>query len=271
MSIDLEELFRQAGSNAPVSAIDPDLVIRRGRRLRARRRAVAGTTALVAVGAIALGSTLAVGQLHARDAGPAGFATSAPTAVAPTQPTPGQPTPGQPTQEPSISGAPTPTETSSTDTAAAPTRVGLRQVSLPDPAPGFPVRRAPDSVERMPVGPTPGQYWVKTFLLASAPAAEVTDAAGNVSGTPSGPEVTMFVGGMPEAKPGPDHTIAGRPVVVRPAVAGVTGYLTTGSEKGTSTTTLYFTRGDLSVEVIGFGNVPPRALVDLGDALTGLG
>lgn len=270
MSIDLEELFRRAGSNAPASGVDPDLVVRRGRRLRARRRAVAATTGLVAVAAVALGSVVAAGALQPRAAGPAGFATSGPTAAVPSaterptsssDPTPAGPTPTGPT-----GGRTTPS-----GEAPAPTRAGLRQVSLPDPAPGFPVRRAPDSVERMAVGPTPGESWVKTFLLAAAPAVETTDAAGNVSGTPTGPEATVFVGGMPEARPGADGMIAGRPVVARPTVAGVTGYVTAGGEKGTPVSTLYFTRGLLSVEVIGFGDVPVRRLVDLGDALTGLG
>ncbi|MGN6132246.1 MAG: hypothetical protein ACTHOK_18055 [Nocardioidaceae bacterium] len=269
MSIDLEELFQQAGSHAPASGIDPDLVVRRGRRLRARRRAVAATTGLVAVGAVALGSVVAAGALQPRAAGPAGFATSAPTAAAPSAtggPTPSEPTPAAPTPT-----APTVGRTTPSGEAPAPTRAGLRQVSLPDPAPGFPVRRAPDSVERMAVGPTPGESWVKTFLLAAAPAVETTDAAGNVSGTPTGPEATVFVGGMPEASPGADGMIAGRPVVATPTVAGVTGYVTAGGEKGTPVSTLYFTRGRLSVEVVGFGDVPVRRLVDLGDALTGLG
>ena len=97
-----------------------------------------------------------------------------------------------------------------------------------------------------------------------------TDANGNTSGVPNGPEVTVFVGDFPAAKSSLGGTIKGRKVVASPTVAGVTGRVTAYTEKGTPVKTLYFSGGGFNVEVIGFGGVTTRELVDLGNAITGL-
>ena len=259
MSIDLQELFDQAGREAPASSLDGDLVVRRGRRVRARRRAVAGTTTLVGVGVVAFGSialagTLPGGGQSTSVVGPAGGDTpvTAPSDASTSTP----PTPSAPT-----------TSTPPSNQEAPP--VGLADVSLPDPAPGFPIRRVEDKLTPTSFGP--GKlYWVQTFLLARRPATVTTDANGNTSGVPNGPEVTVFVGDFPAAKTSPGGTIKGRKVVASPTVAGVTGHVTAYTEKGTPVKTLYFSGGGFNVEVIGFGGVTTRELVDLGNAITGL-
>jgi hypothetical protein len=146
-------------------------------------------------------------------------------------------------------------------------RAGLDDVTLPDPAPGFPVRRAPDNVELTDVAGR--SSWVKSFLLAARPETRETDAAGNVSGTPNGAEVTMLVGDFP-MPPTRDGTIEGHRVVATPSVAGVTGQVTSWDEKGAAISELYFQKGGFTVEVIGFRDVTTGQLVDLGEALTGL-
>ena len=93
-------------------------------------------------------------------------------------------------------------------------------------------------------------YYVATFGLAKTAYADVPGSPG--SQVPTGPEVTLFVGDYP------------------PSVAGVTGYVTTGADKGTPTRDLYFSSGAFLVEIHGFGGVTTAELVALGNALTGL-
>jgi hypothetical protein len=77
-------------------------------------------------------------------------------------------------------------------------------------------------------------YYVATFGLAKTAYADVPGSPG--SQVPTGPEVTLFVGDypMPSTRGG---TIAGNGIAARPSVAGVTGYVTTGADKGTPTRT----------------------------------
>jgi hypothetical protein len=258
MSIDLHDVFARAGQDGPASSLDPDLVVRQGRRLRARRRRVAASSVVLGVGVVVFGTAaVATNPPWTTEGtgtvGPAagGSATSAP--VAP----------------PTVSASAT-QETPPAGAQLRPNRAGLQSVFLPDPAPGFPVRRADDSLEQMNLGEGGAPCWVRSFLLAVRPATEVTDSEGNVSGHPNGPEVTVFVGGMAEAQPQPDGTIDGEQVVATPTVAGAQGYLTQGSEKDTPRTSLYFRSGRFQVEIHGFGAVTPGQLVDLGDAIQGL-
>ena len=62
MSIDLQDLFNEEGLGAPPAKLDTDYVIRRGRRVRARRRAAVGTTAFVGAGVVAVGTVALVGS-----------------------------------------------------------------------------------------------------------------------------------------------------------------------------------------------------------------
>jgi hypothetical protein len=272
MSIDLHDVFAHAGQDAPPSSVDADLVVHQGRRLRARRRRVAATGLLLGVGALAFASAavatnLPLGEGPGVAGGPAAEGSAAPTASASLNVPPSS-TPSASARTPSASVSSPPGPPAGTQ--LRPDRAGLQSVTLADPAPGFPVRRAADGLEQMPMGEGGATVWVRSFLLATAPAAETTDAAGNVSGTPTGPEVTVFVGALAKVRPDLDGTIDGAPLVASPAVAGVVGYLTQDAEKGTPRTTLYFSNGAFRVEIHGFGDVAQQQLVDLGNAIEGL-
>ena len=274
MSIDLHDVFAHAGKDAPPSSVDADLVVHHGRRLRARRRRVAASALVLGVGAVAFASTAVASGLpwggpSGSVVGPAAGGSAAPTATASLGvPPTGSVAPSPPSA--SVSSPPATPSVPPAGTQLRPDRAGLATVSLADPAPGFPVRRAPDGLEQMPMGPAGSTVWVRTFLLAAGPATETTDAAGNVSGTPTGPEVTVFVGALEQARPDLDGTIDGASLVASPAVAGGVGYVTEDAEKGTPRTTLYFSAGAFQVEIHGFGDVTQQQLVDLGNAIDGL-
>ncbi len=242
MSIDFKELFNEEGRHAPPSTLDTDYIVRRGRRVRARRRASVGASALLGVGVVALASVAlastvpSVGGTSA--AGPASSASSSP-AAGPT-------------------GGPTPWGAPPADLAA---------VSLPDPAPGFPVRRFPDSVQPESSGPGNQSRWVSVFRLAASPERTSTPSPGVVVSHATGPEVTMFVGAY--SKPVHLSGLKSRSLAGSPEVAGVVGHLAEYTEKGTTFRCLYFTTGKFTVEIIGAG-VTTAQFVALGSALTGL-
>jgi hypothetical protein len=259
MSIDLQHVFNEVGRQAPAHNLDAELVMRRGRRMRVRRRMAVGTTTLVGVGVVAVSSVALAGHLPGSGpvssaVGPAsGTGTSGTIASPePTAPGPGTATP---TGTPSSKGGTPPAE--------------LAAVALPDPAPGFPIRRWTDSVG-LESGP-PGQeaYWSATFGLAVTPPTTETDAAGSVSAYPTGPEVTILVNSlpMPDVRNG---KLEGHPVIATPTVAGVTGHVTSYLDKDTPVKDLYFSSGRLSIKVVGFDGVSTAELVRLGNALTGL-
>lgn len=253
MSIDLQDLFDQAGRHAPAPSLDGELIIRRGRLRRARRRVavstgIAAVTGLAVLGSVALADGLPGARPPAR-VGPAAAGSSPQVGIRTTHPTTPSGTPG---------------------TSKHGTPVGLAGVSLPDPAPGFPVRRAQDKVELTTLGHGRGTYKVATFLLAAVPETVESDAQGNESGTPNGPEVTVMVGKFPMPQREQDGEIDGHKVVTSPKVAGVTGYVTTHTEKGHPIRTLYFSNGDYTVMLSGIDGVTTAQLVDLGNALDGL-
>jgi hypothetical protein len=275
MSIDLQDLFNEEGLAAPPAKLDTDYVIRRGRRLRARRRAAVGTTAFVGVGVVAVGSAALVGNTPLGGHAPSGVGaaagpgltasasvtvtTSPPPAVTPS----GSPVPDLSAPPPALAVTPSGTPFPSGTSVAQPTPpADLAAVALANPAPGFPVRRWKDDVS--------GDYangWVAEFGLAVRPELTTTPAPGQVSGQPNGPEATIFVG----AYSTPVHLsgLKPRPVAGSPAVAGVTGHLAEYTEKGATFSVLYFSTGKFTVEIIGRG-VTTAQLVALGDALTGL-
>ena len=275
MSIDLQDLFNEEGLGAPPAKLDTDYVIRRGRRVRARRRAAVGTTAFVGVGVVAVGSVALVGSASFGGHAPSGVGAAAgsgltapasvtgvsspPPAVTPS----GSPVPDLSATPPAIavtpSGTPFPSGTSG---ARATPPADLAAVALANPAPGFPVRRWKDDVSQEP--PT---RWVAEFGLAVRPELTSTPTPGQTSGTPNGPEVTIFVG----AYTTPVHLsgLNRRPVAGSPTVAGVTGHLAEYTEKGATFSVLYFSTGKFTVEIIGSG-VTTSQLVTLGEALTGL-
>lgn len=270
MTIELQDVFNHAGRTAPVSTVDLDLAVRRGRRLRARRRAVVGTSGVLGVAlAVAGGATV----LPAPGAGPVpstGVGAQAPTgtsqAVDPTNGKLG----GVPTPAPTGGSVPTPSGASEPDKGGSPP-AALAAVSLPDPAPGFPIRRFPDDVSLTTFGASPAAQWVATFGLGLHPEVAIRDTSGKVvGGAPGGPEVTIMVGSFDLPPLTSAGTIEGHVVVSSPLVAGVTGHVTTYAEKGTPVSELYFSSGLFTVEVIGFGGVTTDQLVALGNALSGL-
>lgn len=245
MSIDLNQLFAEAGLDGPLQRLDCDYIVRRGRRARARRRATAGATAVVGAGVVVLAGTTLASNLG-------GAAT------------PGVTTPGGPSTSVSPTTSPTPSHSASLEEA-------LTAVTLPDPAPGFPYRRLPDNAPRLTTldGGTQ-RYWVRSFMLAAKPEITSTDSSGNVvGGKPTGPEITMLVGTFP-VQPDPTR-IPGQTVSSHPQVAGVTGTALKGQEKGVPTVTLFFKAGPFSVQIYGSGGATTEQLVALGNAITGLG
>jgi hypothetical protein len=141
--------------------------------------------------------------------------------------------------------------------------VGIDAVGLPDPAPGFPIRRWTDDV-----APTSGMgsanttYYVAAFGLAKYPYATLPGSPG--SQVPTGPEITILVGDFPL-----DATaVAASNANAR--VANTTGYIVSGMDKSTPTHDLYFSTGTWTVEIHGFGGVTTAELVALGNALSGI-
>jgi len=244
MSTDLQDLFDQTGHNAPPPRLDPDHVVRRGRRLRARRRVAVGATALVGAGAVAVGAGIVASAL------PAGNAPGSGTTVL----SPGGASSGVRSQP----AVPTTTPTEKAKDRNPPR--DLARVALRDPAPGFPLRRGPDTVDRHSDGFEPRPQWMATFLLGVSPP--------SAAGIPTGPEVSIVV--ARKAPPVTEGRIEGQKIVGSAQVAGVTGQVTRWTEKGTARTSLYFSTGKLSVRIYGFGGVTTEQLVALGDALTGL-
>jgi hypothetical protein len=244
MSLDLKTLFDEAGYDGPVRDVDCDYIVRRGRRARARRQALVGGTAILGAGVVAL-----VGGTLVHDASgsvPGGSASS-----------------GRPATSSSVTATPSPSQP--IGVAAQ-----LQAVTLPDPAPGFPIRRFQDSAPRQTSldGVSAPMYWVRSFLLAEKPGITTTDASGNVTGgRPTGPEVTMFVGTFP-AEWSAAHA-GGRPSS-QAAVAGVVGDVYVSTEKGVPMLVLTFQRGPFSVFIQGSGGATVDQLVALGDALNGL-
>lgn len=242
MSIDLHQLFDEAGFDGPTHRLDCDYIVRRGRRARVRRRTSAGAALAVGAGMVVLAGTTVAGNV--------GGSAS-----------PGVTTAGGP----SATALPT---TSPTPSQAAGIEPALTAVTLPDPAPGFPYRRSPDGAPRL-TTPEDGSepYWARMFMLAAKPEITTTDSNGNVGGRPTGPEITMLVGNFPVPSP---ESIAGQRVSSHPQVAGVVGTALQGQEKGVQMATLYFKSGRFCVEIFGSGGVTTEQLVALGNSLTGL-
>jgi len=67
---------------------------------------------------------------------------------------------------------------------------GLASISLPDPAPGFPVRRSPDNASNTSHA---GVYMTRIFLLAVTPGITRTLAPGVTETRPTGQEATVMV------------------------------------------------------------------------------
>jgi hypothetical protein len=264
MSTDLHELFAETGLHAPVSSVDPDAAVHRGRMLRARRRTATGA-ALLGVGAALTASVVVLSGLGAPATGgsPVGAAGGGEVSAAPTE----EPTSPSPVDEPSSASI-----TLDPGELSAAARARLMAVSLPDPAPGFPVRRWADPQRITPEGSGDGTAsWTRVWGLAERPYRQETSADGQVTEVPTGPEVTLRVGYFPMPRHGQGQGFYATETFVEDVdVAGGRGWITTTSDKGTRVRSLYLDAGDLSVVIVGMGGVSTAQLVALGDSLRGL-
>ncbi len=249
MTTDLEELFNDAGRTPPASTVNLDLAIRRGRRIRTRRRVLVGTSGLMGVGILAAGA-VTVGP-HLLSPAPSALGAGAGGQSGAVTANKGGPPVPTAVSKPVV-------DTSSKTQKYGPPPADLAAVSLPDPAPGFPYRRWTDEVSVTSLGADQTPQWVTTFGLGVRP-----------EGTSNSAEITILVGhfALPALA---DGSIEGNPVIASPHVAGVVGHVTSYSEKGTPRSALYFSTGRFSVEVYGFEDVSTDQLVALGNALDGI-
>jgi hypothetical protein len=147
-----------------------------------------------------------------------------------------------------------------------PESAAITAVSLPDPAPGFPLRRETDGVH--PTGFGPGStFWTATFLLGVTPPDLSTPTPGVVTGTPTAAEATVLViDGHPFDLSAPTR-IDDVPVAGTTQVQGQTALVT----KSCDQTDLYFSTGRFQVLIAGFpGSTDVETLVTLGNAIHGL-
>jgi hypothetical protein len=233
MTMDLQEIFARAGHQAPDSSLDADLVLRRGRQVRARRRAVGGAVSLVMTGTLALGAIALAGNLPGAGQTSSTLSTVSTVGLVPEAGT-----------EAALA-----LEYAESDTPPA----GLADVDLADPAPGSWVRRDEDSTGRM-QDDYGNLWWANNYLLQ--------DRSG-------WKHVTLVAGYTPKAVVSVQGTIADHPVVASPKVAGVTGHVTEFEEKGSTMSALYFNAGEMNVIVFGL-DVTVSELVELGNSVTGL-
>jgi hypothetical protein len=298
MSTDLHDLFADAYRTAPPSTVDADLVVRRGRRVRARRQAVTGTGALLGVGVVVAGSVAFVATATHDATGTVG--TVAGTGPSPSGIDPGftgtSATPGDPSATPSPtpsdatpvdsppglvdsstsptpwkSGDPTPVPSATPSSVVVgqdvmPKPTGIDAIALPDPAPGFPARRWDDGVS--PGTMSNGVTYYSAFFGLERTSSTPWGGVNGV-GASTVDQITIVVGQFP-LPPHDPTTVDGNPIVARPQVAGVPGRVTSWTEKGTPMHYLYFTSGPWTVEVFGAGRVTTAELVALGNALTGI-
>jgi hypothetical protein len=76
-------------------------------------------------------------------------------------------------------------------TATSQEKAALDRISLPDPAPGFPVWRAKDTTAMTDFGS--GVAWTRTMLRAVKPGTSTTEGSGVIDTTPNGQEATVMV------------------------------------------------------------------------------
>lgn len=216
------------------------------RRLRLTAVATTALAVAAAAGAGLLRPERTAGTDHATVgtlAAAVNAASTQPTVPGPTTAsgTPAQPQPG---------GAPS---------------AALTAVSLPDPAPGFPLRRFPDATARTTA--LDGAYWAHDFLLGRTPPdCQPLPPAGDGSCTPTGPEATVIVlGRAKDIRPGADGRLYGASVTGRRTVDNHTAYVT--QDGGPA---LLFATGQFTVIVAGSAGTTVNELVTLADALHGL-
>jgi hypothetical protein len=140
----------------------------------------------------------------------------------------------------------------------------LVAVTLPEPAPGFAYNQMPGS----PFGLTAldnssNYYWSASFQVGTWP-------AGKATGPGTFQSVNIDVSHSPLPPLTAAGTIDGAKVTGTVPVAGVTGHLTTWTEKGATYHNLYFATARFSVRLIGTEGVTTTQLVLLAESLTGI-
>jgi hypothetical protein len=145
-----------------------------------------------------------------------------------------------------------------TSPAAAKAAGDLEAVSLPDPAPGFPVRRVPNETAGLCGCGGPVDVWAKTFLVGVRPDAITDNHDGTYGGVPTGPEASVLV---------IDGQVSERYRVTGHVKVG--GYLATVlSDEGRAA--LAFSAGRFAVEVWGDEGATVDQLVTLAESIRGL-
>jgi hypothetical protein len=199
--------MRAAAERTSATPPSPDRLLRAHRRYLHRRNAAVGA-GLVAAGIGTWGAFDGIAATGASDGDavgvrPADGASATPHGAA--NPACTRAVGGNADVQPSPSASP-PATSDPTQGATAPaqrsdpvhqptegTSAGageLARVSLPNPAPGFPVRRAPDSTAKT---SDAGVYLSRTFLVAATPGTTSTPAPGVTETRPNGQEATVIV------------------------------------------------------------------------------
>jgi hypothetical protein len=126
-------------------------------------------------------------------------------------------------------------------------------VRLPDPAPGFGGRRAPNSVSLTSLSSSDRAYWTADFLV----------------GEPCGHEATVIVGDfpMPATSGIPVFGSSPGPITDHPTVGGRPAFVTHDGDQ----TILYFSTSRFTVQVVGSQSVTVAELVTLAEALENIG
>jgi hypothetical protein len=137
--------------------------------------------------------------------------------------------------------------------AEGPAPAALVAVRLPDPAPGFGGRRAPDSVSLTSLSSSDRAYWTADFLV----------------GEPCGHEATVIVGDfpMPATSGIPVFGSSPGPITDHPTVGGRPAFVTHDGDQ----TILYFSTSRFTVQVVGSQTVTVAELVTLAEALENIG
>jgi hypothetical protein len=265
MMSSLEQLLRDAmdehtSSARPIGTGMAHAALRGSHRTRRLQSAAIGGTSVAAAAVVVATATLGGGSGSvAGSAGAAAAASSvvpAPTsaAVAPTVVGATYAASAAPTPESVLASG----EVSANDPAAKGGKgpAALDAVTLPDPAPGFPLRRWTDTGSQPTgIGTGGGTYWTKSFGLAVTP---YKMSADGTTGTPTGPEVTILV---VDGWPRMDGTDVGHTHVNGQAAVLVDYDNMHG---------LGFSAGKFSVQVWGSSTVTSGQLVALATALQGL-
>jgi hypothetical protein len=159
----------------------------------------------------------------------------------------------------------------------------LLNVSVPDPAPSFPLRRLVDTAAY--TGMSTGAYWADAFLVGrlpercstlaplptpgpgSTPTPGSTRTPDAESCTATGPEATVLVTEGPEpTAPNAGNKIEGETVTQTTTVDGNPAYVT----KGGGETDIYFAAGRFAVLVSGSEGATVDDLTTLADSIHGL-